>query len=415
MDPPHRGSGSRPCVLVRDNRYAPAQIAKRTWDRVRAERNGAFLRPGARCALALGAITVALLGLAGAAHAQNVDTEPTLGIRLTSTQPTHYVDAGGHTVIVGEVVNLQDFPVAGVRVQAGLYADGAGEPLELIVGGTLLEVIPARASSPYVVRSGSPGLDVAGVSVNLLGFTSSAAKPRGFDLGDLRVLASDTLVVEGTMSGAGLGASDDVELHALVYDSFVPPRLLGVHSARPLDALGAGPAGDADAMFAASSADGGASVRYEFSLAYGEEAAMVRVIAESGSHSSNAAEARVMRTPSSPLMIQNVSLVSASGSPVTMPREGAESYIRSTIDGGGAEGSEYEYIAQVVRFGHLPVIEFVGSFEGEITPAGLAQPLVGWTPRSSGLFYIETYLWSADGVPIAAQGPVTLLNVEPRQ
>lgn len=375
------------------------------------------MRHGAGCAVALVAVAVALAlgGAAAAAHAQNADTEPTLGIRLTSTQPTHYVDAGGHTVIVGEVVNLQDFPVAGVRVQAGFYADGSGEPLELVVGETLLEVIPERGSSPYVVRSGSAGLDVAGVSVNLLGFTSSAAKPRGFELGDLRVLASESLVVEGTVSGAGLGAAANMTLHALVYDSFVPPRLLGVHSASPLDALGSVPAGDGDAMFAASSADGGMSIDYEFSLAYGEEAATVRVIAESERHSSNAAEARVMRSPESPLAIQNVSLVSAAGAPVSSPREGATTFIRSAIDGAGAEGSEYEYIAQVVRFGHLPVIEFVGSFDGQITRAGLAQPLVEWTPRSSGLFYVETYLWGHDGAPLAAPGPITLLNVEPRQ
>jgi len=382
---------------------------------VPAERNGAFLRPSAWCACALLAATAALACAATPAHAQNADTEPTLGIRLTSTQPAHYADAGGHTVIVGEVVNLQGFPVAGVRVQAGLYADGVDDPLEVLVGGTLLEVIPARGSSPYVVRSESTGLDVAGVSVNLLGFTSSAAKPRGLELGDLRVLASDGLVVEGTLSGAGLGASANVALHALVYDSFVPPRLLGVHSARPLEALGGDPAGDADAMFVASSPGAGAPVNYEFSLAYGEEAALVRVIAESDRHSSNAPEARVMRQPDSPLTIQNVSLVNVAGTPVSMPREGAAAYIRSTIDGGGAEGSVYEYIAQVVRFGSLPVIEFVGSFEGEITPAGLAQPLVEWTPRSSGLFYVETFLWGVDGVPLAAQGPVTLLNVEPRQ
>lgn len=380
-----------------------------------AEWNGAFLRRSAGCNLALGAVALALVGAAMVAHAQNVDTEPTLGIRLTSTQPTHYVDADGHTVIVGEVVNLQDFPVAGVRVQAGFYADGAETPLELAVGETLLEVIPGRETSPYVVRSESAGIDVAGVSVNLLGFTSSAAKPRGFELGELRVLASDDLVVEGTVSGAGLGAASGMTLHALVYDSFVPPRLLGVHSARPLDALGAGPAGDSDAMFAASSADGGMSIDYEFSLAYGEGAATVRVIAESERHSSNAAEARVMRSPESPLAIQNVSLVSAAGTPVSTPREGATSYIRSAIDGAGAEGSEYEYIVQVVRFGHLPVIEFVGSFDGQITRAGLAQPLVEWTPRSSGLFYVETYLWGADGAPLAAPGPITLLNVEPRQ
>lgn len=382
-----------------------------------AEWNGAFLRPSAGRSSALSAIAVALALAcsAGAAHAQNVDTEPTLGIRLTSTQPTHYVDAAGHTVIVGEVVNLQDFPVSGVRVQAGLYADGVDGPLELLVAGTLMEVIPARASSPYVVRSESAGLGVAGVSVNLLGFTSSAAKPRGLELGDLRVLASDGLVIEGTVSGAGLGASANMTLHALVYDSFVPPRLLGVHSALPLDVLGQDPAGDADAMFAASSADGGMSVNYEFSLAYGEEAALVRVIAESNSHSSNTAEGRVVRSPDSALSIQNVSLVNVSGAAISMPREGSTVYIRSTVDGSGAEGSEYEYIAQVVRFGHLPVIEFVGSFDGQITPVGLAQPLVEWTPRSSGLFYIETFLWSADGVSLAAQGPITLLNVEPRQ
>ncbi len=341
-------------------------------------------------------ILVSAAGLADRADAQNVDTDPTLGIELTSTQPTHYVDAEGHTVIVGEVANLTDFPVTDVRVWAGFYADGTAAPLESHIGSTLLAVIPAHGTSPYVIRSPSPDLDVIGVSVNLLGFTSSSAKPQNLTVSKPAVSAAGLLGVDGTIENVGDGQSANTVVYALVYDSFVPPRLLGIHENEPAG------------LAAGGSAD------YRFSLEYGEEAELVRVIAESDNYASNVAESRVTRVPTSPLSIRNIAVVDATGTPVSALREGAASYIRSAISGSGAEGSEYEYIVQVTRFGHLPVVEFVGSTSSVITAAGLAQPLVEWTPDSDGLFYIETYLWSASATPLAMPGPLTLVNVEPR-
>ena len=366
-----------------------------------AEWDKASLSPNrARAILPLASILAAALAAlclaAGPAAAQNVDTDPTLGIELTSTQPTHYLDADGHTVIVGEVANLKDFPVTDVRVWAGFYAAGSETPLESHVGGTLLDVIPARGASPYVLRSPSAGLDVIGVSVNLLGFTSSAAKLQGLDVGEPSVSAAATLRVGGTLENSAGGASAGTVVYALVYDSFVPPRLLGVHGAEPQDIAP------------------GESAGYLFSLEYGEEAELVRVIAESETHASNSAEARVVRAPPSPLTIRNIGTVDSAGVPLSSLREGAASYFRSTISGSGAAGAEYEYVVQVTRFGHLPVVEFVGSFDGVITAAGLAQPLVEWTPLSSGLFYVEAYLLDASGAPLAPPGPLTLLNVEPR-
>ncbi len=342
-------------------------------------------------------VLVSAVGLADRADAQNVDTDPTLGIELTSTQPTHYVDADGHTVIVGEVANLTDFPVTDVRVWAGFYADGLATPLESHIGSTLLDVITPRGTSPYVIRSPSPDLDVIGVSVNLLGFTSSSAKPQNLAVSDPDVSVAGRLDVHGTIEYVGDGGSlTNPFVYALVYDSFVPPRLLGVHDTE-LVLMGTGDSFD-----------------YDFSLEYGEEAALVRVIAKSDNYASNVAETSVVRAPTSPLSISTIAAVDSTGTPVSTLREGAASYIRSAISGSGAGGTEYEYIVQVTRFGHLPVVEFVGSTSGVITAAGLAQPLVEWIPASDGLFYIETYLWSASDVPLAPPGPLTLVNVEPR-
>src|SRR3970040_3025305 len=116
------------------------------------------------------------------------DNPPSLSAVLTSDSPFVYKDDEGYTVVVGEVENTSNLTsITDVRVHVNFYDDTSDEPLEIIEGGTILEVIPPLGKSPYMIRSSSSNSDITQVSVSLEGFNSSPSKSKKLtvDLGDV--------------------------------------------------------------------------------------------------------------------------------------------------------------------------------------------------------------------------------------
>ncbi len=89
----------------------------------------------------IGVFLILLLFPAGTGFSQVSDTSPTLGIALTSFTPYNYKDERGHTIIIGEVENTKNFPITGIKIWAGFYNDVNLQPLESVMGSTLLEVV----------------------------------------------------------------------------------------------------------------------------------------------------------------------------------------------------------------------------------------------------------------------------------
>jgi len=118
----------------------------------------------------------ALFPISSSYSQEFTDKEPTLGIVLTSFSPFNYKNDDGKTVILGEVENTKNFPISGIKIWAGFYDNFSENPLETIIGTTILEVIPPFGKSPYMIISENPNSAITSVSVNLLGFNSSPEK-----------------------------------------------------------------------------------------------------------------------------------------------------------------------------------------------------------------------------------------------
>ncbi len=341
------------------------------------------------------ALFVALMLLPATASAQQpIESGSMLGIELVRTQPTYYTDDEGYTVVVGEINNLKEFPVTDVRIIVNFYTqDYRDSPRESQIGGTILGVVPAMGTSPYMIRSHSQDLDIYGVSADLLGFTSSPVKTTPLELGDVTARASGELVIGGTVTNNAQADVANAVVYALVYDALEPPRLIVIDSVN----TGSLPTDSA--------------YDFQFSLPDYERALFVRLIAESDNYTSEPVDIPVTRYLAEPLVIQNIATVDAGGNPVSSIHRDAPVYLQSRITGQDVIEIEYTYIVQIKRSEALPLVEFIGTSDGLMTDSGVSLSLVEWTPETSGHFFVETYVWNMAGTPLSVPGPVSLLHV----
>ena len=102
------------------------------------------------------------------------DTKPTLTISLNSNNDFIYRDSEGHTVVIGLIQNNDPLSfVTNVVIQAKFYDDFNSNPLEVKEGSTTLNVIPPNSSSPFMIRSDNPNVDITQVYTKFLTFDTS--------------------------------------------------------------------------------------------------------------------------------------------------------------------------------------------------------------------------------------------------
>jgi len=56
-------------------------------------------------------------------------------------------------------------------------------------------------------------------------------------------------------------------------------------------------------------------------------------------------------------------------------------------------------------------VEFIGSVEGSIQTEDIEIPSVGWIPQNDGLYFVETFVWDPNNIPLASKGPISLILV----
>ena len=340
-------------------------------------------------------------------YSQKVDTEPTLGIALTSFSPFNYKAEDGSTIILGEVKNTKNFPVSGVKIWAGFY-DAIGEkPIESTIGTTLLEVIPPLGKSPYMIKSPSQNSAITSVSVNLLGFNSSPEKkPKlSLELGTLEV--TDKLSLSGKIINKAEVNATNTKIHLISYDAFVPPRVLGIAT-----------------IELESDLEAGASSDFEFSAPFDKRSTTFKVVAESKNYSTGIVnvENTSMVSQTKLVSIDDIGIVDDEGNRMGEVEVNSSVNVQSTIsiefsDGQEAPSQPYVYWVQIkqsidVEGETKSFVEFIGKAEGSFTAEGQQTPSVEWTAQNKGLFFIETFVWDPTTMPIASKGPISLILVE---
>ena len=71
----------------------------------------------------------------------------------------------------------------------------------------------------------------------------------------------------------------------------------------------------------------------------------------------------------------------------------------------------YFYYVQIKEAGKPPYVEYIGKYDGRFIGTGSESQTVDWIPEKKGLFFIETFVWDRDNIPIAEQGPIVLIIV----
>lgn len=350
------------------------------------------------------ALAMVLLLFPVASHGQVTDKEPTLGIKLTNTQPFSYKDDEGKTVVIGEVQNTKNFPITAVKVWTGFFSDTSGQLLESTTGNTILDVIPPQGTSPFMITSKASNPAITSVSVNLLGFNSSPQKQQSLTIKPGTLQIGDNFSLSGNITNNGALESANTKIHFIAYDSFFPPRVVQIETIQ----LNAIPPSSTDV--------------FEFDAKLNAKASNFKLVAESNNYLSQITPVQQVSLDALTRLvtINGVSLRGADDSPIMASEVfvGSDVFIQSDISIQYATSQKiseqsYVYYVQVKSSGEQPVVEFIGQAEGSFQTSSQQIPKIKWTPQNEGLFFIETFVWDENDVAIASQGPITLVHVKP--
>jgi hypothetical protein len=332
------------------------------------------------------------------------DNAPALTVSLRSESPYVYQDSEGFTVVVGIVENNNPLTsVMNVQIQANFFDDFNSNPLEIVQGYSTLEVIPQNGKSPYSIRSQTPNPDITQASISLLGFDSSAEKQKGLTVYSTDVFLDDSFRFSGILQNGG-APNSDTNVHLAFYDGFEPPRILSVST---IELGNVAP---------------NTEVAFEFDEKIDSRSVGFFLFAESNVFGSDIIDIQI---PSSQVLdklitISDVSVEDFNGNKLSELNVGSEVNIKSETwiqFAADQESNEtaYTYYVQIKKSGTdkeiPPIVEYVGKFDGRFIGTGQETQTIDWIPEKPGLFFIETFVWDRNNVPIAEQGPFVLITV----
>jgi hypothetical protein len=353
-------------------------------------------------------LAFALLPISSSFSQEFVDNKPTLGIVLTSFSPFNYKDIDGKTVILGEVENTKNFPVSGIKIWAGFYDNFSKNPLETTIGTTIMEVIPPFGKSPYMIISETSNSAITSVSVNLLGFNSSPEKQKKLDLQLDTLELSEKLSLSGTITNNGKLNSTNTKIQLISYDSFTPPRVLGISS-----------------VDLENSILPGGSDTFEFDVKRDSRAKAFKILGESQDYTTGILEISdtSLEILNKLITISDTTVTDNEGSRLSSTSVGSPIKIQSQLDFQDlsleeSDVEQYVYWIQIkksLKIGEetKSFVEFIGKAEGAIDSEGIEIPSVGWIPENNGLYFVETFVWDPNYNPLASQGkdyPLILVN-----
>lgn len=336
----------------------------------------------------------------GSSFSQKTDTPSQFGIAFTSSAPYNYKDSDGYTVIIGEIQNLKNFPITGVKIKGGFYNEIDEQPLEIAFGATMLDVIPAFGKSPYMIKSLNPNAAITSVSVNLQGFTSAVPKNQNLVISSETSEIGEKIKISGTITtNAGVDATQ-TKVHLAFYDAFQPPRILGVSTIEIINPI-----------------TSGSSANFEFNEKLDQRSLGYKVFAESSNYLSNVRNVVIKHSEvlTTLVTINDISINDDGGNKTSDVTIGNRINIQSEISAQYSDPKKseqpYRYYIQVKQSGEAARVEFIGIYEGSFNAVGSQYPSVQWTPEKAGLYFIETFVWDHNAVPLAAKGPVILVLV----
>ena len=331
------------------------------------------------------------------------DTTPTLTVSLQNDSPFVYRDSEGYSVVVGVVKNNNELtPVTNVQVQVKFYDDLNPQPIETVTANVSLEVIPANGVSPYSVRSASANPHIAHASVSLVGFDSSNPKENALEIYSNSVSMDTELHLTGTLKN-GAAPISDTNVYLAIHDAFDPPRILSVETVE----IGQVAPND--------------KITFEFSGKIDARAVGFLMVAESNIFYSDIVEVTIPLPEIATKMVTifDVSIQDIHGKKLSELQVGTPVNVKSKtmIEFAADEETDetaYTYYVQIKESGKEtpPTVEYVGQYDGRFIGTGLDSQTIDWIPQKSGMYFMETFVWDRNNIPISEPGPIVLFLVK---
>ena len=332
------------------------------------------------------------------------DTNPTLTVSINSNSNFMYQDSEGYTVVIGLIENNDPLAfLTNVVIEASFYDDFNLNPLEVKEGSSLLKVIPPNSKSPFIIRSDNP--NITEVSTKFLSFDTSEIINNSLNISindvSLQPMTSlsDTvhnLSFLGILRNGDVLTSDTVA-HLAFYDVF--NRIIQISTIE---------IGDVDTN---------ELVSLKLNEEINPSSVGFLLFSESDKFYSDVIDVKL----SPPQIIKKLVTISDVTVNDTLGRTLSEIKIGDSVkinsetiiyDEKAGKWDQTPYIFYVqIKEGTsnpdiLPTIEYIGKYDGKFLGNGVKLQSLNWIPEKQGLFFIETFLWDENNVPIAVPGPL---------
>jgi len=291
----------------------------------------------------------------------------------------------GTTVVLGEVINHNSFPITDVKIGISFLGEN-DNTLEYKTGSTLLKVVPGNGKAPFSISSTKSDPAITKIQTNVAGFISSSTRQQVLSINPGHLQIASQLSLSGTIKNGGTMTSSGTKIYLISYDAF--QRVVAISNAEPID-IGTG-----------------TTASFNISSTPNSHAKSYKLVAESDNYQSTLTDVTDV-TAILPVIISGTLVADPQGNKFSTIPIGAPVKITSELRYLDNQPNQaYVYYVQVKNFAGQ--VEFIGNYKG-IFLGESDNASVTWNPTIDGPYFIETYVWNSDNIPLAPPG--NIINV----
>jgi hypothetical protein len=306
-----------------------------------------------------------------------------LGVSVLQTIYSHKA-SDGTTQVFGEVQNNLSSPVNAVTIGV-TFMDDNFHQVEYKTGTTLLQVLPAGGKSPFMISSTNPNPAITQIQVKLAGFQSSSDRQQVLQISPNTLQVSDKLSLSGTLTNNGAQKSPNTKLYLISYDAF--QRVVAIGISNPI------------------SVDQGASSAFTIVSDSNTRAKSYVIIAESDNYQSKLVPITTAQVIS-PAIVGNTVITDSNGTSYATIPLNASMKITTDVSYLLNSTQPFVYYVQIKQFDGR--VEFIGHSTGVFLGSQHQTISVDWKPHDAGSYFIETYVWNSDAVPLSSSSSLSL-------
>jgi hypothetical protein len=218
---------------------------------------------------------------------------------------------------------------------------------------------------------------------------------------------SEKLSLSGTITNNGELNSTGTKIQLISYDSFNPPRVLGISTVNLENDI-----------------IPGGTDNFEFDVKRDSRATAFKIVGESQDYSTGILDITdtSLEHLNKLVTISDIAVTDNEGNRLSDITVGSSIKIQSELDFQElsfeeSEVQQYVYWIQIKKSIEIngetkSFVEFIGNAEGSIDSKGVEHPSVGWIPENDGLYFVETFVWDPNHNPLASKGPLSLILVK---